>query len=113
MTRTQRVQFEAELKAAAKRPALARYMLGYDMPEQNREKVQSIYEESRDELISLVGVMNPFHAEWREDFGDELGEDFTEDDLYEAVADEYSSDAVDDCSYESMKEVDKACQLSA
>ena len=113
MTRTQRVQFEAELKAAAKRPALALYLLDYDMPEQNREKVQSIYEESRDELISLVGVMNPFHAEWHEEFGDELGDDFTDNDLYEAVADEYISDAVDDCSYESMKEVDKACQLSA
>ena len=113
MMRTQRIQFEAELKAAAKRPALALYLLDYEMPEQNREKVQAIYEESRDELISLVGVMNPFHAEWREEFGDELGDDFTDDDLYEAVADEYISDAVDDCSYESTKEVEKACQLSA
>ena len=112
MTRTQRVQFEAELKAAARRPALALYMLDYDMPEKNREKVQSIYEESRDELISLVGVMNPFHAEWREDFGDELGEDFTEDDLYEAVADEYISDAVDECNYECAEEALR-CQLSA
>ncbi len=105
--------YDEDTKSTVKRPALALYLLDYDMPEKNREKVQSIYEESRDELISLVGVMNPFHAEWREDFGDELGEDFTEDDLYEAVADEYISDAVDDCSYESMKEVDKACQLSA
>ena len=112
MTRTQRVQFEAELKAAAKRPALALYLLDYDMPEQNREKVQSIYEESRDELISLVGVMNPFHAEWREDFGDELGDDFTDDDLYEAVADGYISDAVDECNYECAEEALR-CQLSA
>ena len=112
MTRTQRLQFEAALKAAARRPALALYMLGYDMPEKNREKIQSIYEESRDELISLVGVMNPFHAEWREDFGDELGEDFTEDDLYEAVADEYISDARHECNYECAEEALR-CQLSA
>ncbi|MSU08868.1 hypothetical protein FYJ84_07720 [Veillonellaceae bacterium WCA-693-APC-5D-A] len=112
MTRTQRVQFEAELKAAAKRPALALYLLDYDMPEKNREKVQAIYEDSRDELISLVGVMNPFHAEWREDFGDELGENFTEDDLYEAVADGYISDAVDECNYECAEEALR-CQLSA
>ena len=39
MTRTQRVQFEAELKAAAKRPALALYLLDYEMPEQSGAEV--------------------------------------------------------------------------
>ena len=112
MTRTQRVQFEAELKAAAKRPALALYLLDYDMPEQNREKVQSIYEESRDDLISLVGVMNPFHAEWHEEFGDELCEDYPEEMLFERIADEYISDAVDECNYECAEEALR-CQLSA
>ena len=39
MTRTQRVQFEAELKAAARRPALALYLLDYEMPVVNGRQV--------------------------------------------------------------------------
>lgn len=112
MTKAQRVQFEAELKAAAKIPAVAFYLLDFDIPENNREKVQVIYEDSRDKLISLVGVMNPFHAEWREEFGDGLGKDFCEDALFEKVADEYISEALDTCKHEYAEEIMR-CQLSA
>lgn len=112
MTRAQRVQFEAELKAAAKIPATALYFLDFDITEGNRKKVTAIYEDSRDRLISLVGVMNPFHAEWREEFSDELGENFCEDALFEKVADVLISEALNNCKYEYAEEIIR-CQLSA